>query len=46
MMLIQEKMMPGVVMASGGQVFDMLYQLSGLDEPRLEIMFWIFVVIT
>lgn len=32
--LEQEKMLPGVVMAVEGQVFDMLYQLADLDEPR------------
>jgi ubiquitin carboxyl-terminal hydrolase 9/24 len=32
--LEQEKMLPGVVMAIEGQVFDMLYQLADLDEPR------------
>ncbi|KAL4237153.1 Ubiquitin carboxyl-terminal hydrolase 24 [Mactra antiquata] len=30
--LEQEKMLPGVIMATGGQVFDMLYQLSELSE--------------
>ncbi|XP_052274227.1 ubiquitin carboxyl-terminal hydrolase 24-like isoform X2 [Dreissena polymorpha] len=33
--LEQEKMLPGVIMASGGQVFDMLYQLSELDETKI-----------
>lgn len=33
--LEQEKMLPGVVMAMGGQVFEMLYQLADLDEPRI-----------
>ena len=33
--LEQEKMLPGVVMASGGQVFDMLYRLADLDESKL-----------
>lgn len=32
--LEQEKMLPGVVMAVEGQVFDMLYQLADLDESR------------
>lgn len=32
--LEQEKMLPGVVMASGGHVFDMLYRLAELDEPK------------
>ena len=32
--LEQEKMLPGVVMASGGQVFDMLFRLADLDEPK------------
>lgn len=32
--LEQEKMLPGVVMAKGGQVFEMLYRLSDLDEPK------------
>ena len=27
-------MLPGVIMASGGQVFDMLYQLADLDESK------------
>ena len=31
-----ERSLPGVVMATGGQVFDMLYQLADLDEPRYE----------
>ncbi|XP_041474973.1 ubiquitin carboxyl-terminal hydrolase 24-like isoform X2 [Lytechinus variegatus] len=30
-----ERSLPGVVMATGGQVFDMLYQLADLDEPRI-----------
>ncbi|XP_064607447.1 ubiquitin carboxyl-terminal hydrolase 24-like isoform X2 [Liolophura sinensis] len=33
--LEQEKMLPGVVMAAGGQVFEMLYQLADLEEPRI-----------
>eukprot|EP00105_Crassostrea_gigas_P001822 XP_011414140.1 PREDICTED: ubiquitin carboxyl-terminal hydrolase 24 [Crassostrea gigas] len=33
--LEQEKMLPGVVMAVEGQVFDMLYQLADLDESRI-----------
>ena len=32
--LEQEKMLPGVVMAAGGQVFEMLYQLSELGETK------------
>jgi hypothetical protein len=32
--LNQEKMLPGVLMSSGGQVFEMLYQLADLDEPK------------
>jgi ubiquitin carboxyl-terminal hydrolase 9/24 len=32
--LEQEKMLPGVVMALEGQVFDMLYHLADMDEPR------------
>ena len=32
--LEQERMLPGVVMASGGHVFEMLYQLADLDEPK------------
>ena len=32
--LEQEKMLPGVVMASGGHVFEMLYQLADLDDPK------------
>ena len=28
-------MLPGVVMAKGGEVFHMLYQLSELEEPKL-----------
>ncbi|XP_070196439.1 ubiquitin carboxyl-terminal hydrolase 24-like isoform X2 [Littorina saxatilis] len=31
----QEKMLPGVVMAKGGEVFHMLYQLSELEEPKI-----------
>ncbi|KAH9492249.1 Ubiquitin carboxyl-terminal hydrolase 24 [Bulinus truncatus] len=31
----QEKMLPGVVMAKGGEVFEMLYQLTELDEPKI-----------
>ncbi|XP_059140581.1 ubiquitin carboxyl-terminal hydrolase 24-like isoform X2 [Physella acuta] len=31
----QEKMLPGVVMAKDGEVFDMLYQLTELDEPKI-----------
>ncbi|XP_035828590.1 LOW QUALITY PROTEIN: ubiquitin carboxyl-terminal hydrolase 24 [Aplysia californica] len=31
----QEKMLPGVVMAKGGEVFDKLYQLTELDEPKI-----------
>ncbi|XP_077980970.1 ubiquitin carboxyl-terminal hydrolase 24-like [Glandiceps talaboti] len=30
-----EKMLPGVVMAIGGQAFEMLYQLAELDEPKI-----------
>ncbi|XP_071953763.1 ubiquitin carboxyl-terminal hydrolase 24-like [Antedon mediterranea] len=30
-----ERSLPGVVMATGGQVFEMLYQLADLDEPRI-----------
>ncbi|XP_063403289.1 ubiquitin carboxyl-terminal hydrolase 24-like [Mytilus trossulus] len=33
--LEQEKTLPGVVMAVGGQVFEMLYQLANLDEARI-----------
>lgn len=32
--LEQEKMLPGVVMATGGYVFDMLYRLADLDEAK------------
>ena len=32
--LEQEKMLPGVVMGKGGQVFEMLYRLSDLDESK------------
>ena len=32
--LEQERMLPGVVMASGGEVFDKLYMLADLDEPK------------
>ncbi|XP_013409431.2 ubiquitin carboxyl-terminal hydrolase 24-like [Lingula anatina] len=35
--LEQEKTLPGVVMASGGQVFDMLYQMAELEEPKIMI---------
>jgi len=27
-------MLPGVVMSNGGQVFEKLYQLASLDQPR------------
>ena len=27
-------MLPGVVMAKGGEVFDKLYQLTELDDPK------------
>ncbi len=30
----QEKSLPGIVMASGGHVFTMLYQLSEVDDPK------------
>jgi len=30
----QEKSLPGVVMALVCNVFDMLYQLANLEEPR------------
>ncbi|CAL1529935.1 unnamed protein product [Lymnaea stagnalis] len=33
--LTKEKMLPGVVMAKGGVVFEMLYQLTELDEPKI-----------
>ncbi|KAL3868453.1 hypothetical protein ACJMK2_041259 [Sinanodonta woodiana] len=33
--LEQEKTLPGVVMAAGGEVFDMLYQLADLEEPKI-----------
>ena len=32
--LEQEKMLPGVIMAAGGHVFEMLYQLSELEESK------------
>lgn len=32
-------MLPGVVMAMGGQVFELLYQISELEDPRLELRF-------
>lgn len=28
-------MLPGVIMSNGGQVFEMLYHLVSLDQPRL-----------
>ncbi|BFY99847.1 hypothetical protein BsWGS_02887 [Bradybaena similaris] len=31
----QEKTLPGVVMGKGGEVFDMLYQLTELDEAKI-----------
>lgn len=31
---MQEKSLPGVVMALVCNVFDMLYQLANLEEPR------------
>ncbi|KFM65449.1 Ubiquitin carboxyl-terminal hydrolase 24, partial [Stegodyphus mimosarum] len=33
--LEQEKVLPGVVMATGGQVFEKLYQLSTYDDPNI-----------
>ncbi|XP_064624443.1 ubiquitin carboxyl-terminal hydrolase 24-like isoform X2 [Lineus longissimus] len=33
--LEQEKMLPGVVMALEGQVFEMLYHLADMDEPKI-----------
>lgn len=30
----QERSLPGIVMASGGQVFSMLYQLSEIDDLK------------
>lgn len=32
----QERSLPGIVMASGGQVFTMLYQLSEIDDLRFD----------
>lgn len=34
-LLEQEKLLPGVVMATGGQAFDMLYQLATLDDANI-----------
>ena len=31
----QERMMPGVIMATECKAFDKLYQLAELEEPRL-----------
>ncbi len=31
----KERTLPGVIMASGGQVFRMLYQLAGLNDPAV-----------
>ena len=31
----QERMMPGVIMATECKAFDKLYQLTELEEPRL-----------
>ena len=28
-------MLPGVIMSNGGQVFETLYHLASLDQPRL-----------
>ena len=33
--LLQERMMPGVIMATECKAFDKLYQLAELEEPRL-----------
>lgn len=33
-------MLPGVLMSSGGQVFDMLYQLAELDEAKWVLSFF------
>lgn len=33
----QEKSLPGVVMALVCNVFDMLYQLANLEEPRITL---------
>ncbi|KAL1445773.1 hypothetical protein MTO96_044832 [Rhipicephalus appendiculatus] len=33
--LEQEKQLPGVVISSGGNVFEMLYQLASMDDPRI-----------
>jgi hypothetical protein len=30
----QERSLPGIVMANGGQVFTMLYQLSEIDDLK------------
>lgn len=41
----QERSLPGIVLASGGQVFTMLYQLSEIDDLRytffFSISYWI-----
>ena len=36
---LQERMMPGVIMATECKAFDKLYQLAELEEPRLVGMF-------
>ena len=42
----QERMMPGVIMATECKAFDKLYQLAELEEPRLVEWSWHFVVKT
>lgn len=32
----QERCLPGIVMARGGQVFSMLYQLSEIDDLKYD----------
>ena len=39
----QERMMPGVIMATECKAFDKLYQLTELEEPRL-VEWWHFVL--
>lgn len=35
LLCLQEKVLPGVIMSNGGQVFEMLYHLASLDQPRI-----------
>ena len=41
----QEKSLPGIVMASGGQVFNMLYQLAGVDNLKYFYFYYFLLVL-